>query len=509
MNRYSLRIASALTLSAILLAGLASGQDNSKTIGPYIEDQTIAIIRVDTTRIDAPAALTGLSEIIPNRRISTQFAAGAAKVGGPAGILKEAGAQMYAVFNLTDVPRPGPFMIITLNPDADRDKVLKALSPMQPKPRALKDNLIYVGPEAVLERIDAGSPALRPGFAAAFKAAGDAPVQIVIATSADQRRVLAEMLPQLPDELGGGSGRAIATIDWLAVGMELPPTVSLDITIQSQSEEAARSLKSTLTSLLVSLSTMDSVREAIPKIKELTSVVVPKVEGSRLKLRISKDDGNLKPFLAAVSAPVGTAQDRASQVLCTNNMKQLALAMHIYHDRHKRFPPAASESDDGEKLLSWRVHLLPYLEQAALYEKFHLDEPWDSDHNKKLIAEMPKVFACPSLELGEGKTSYLAPTGEHGLLKGTERVRIRDIRDGTSNTIMIVDAAADSAVIWTKPDDLEVDPDDLLAGIAGHHEKAFHTAFCDGSVRRIPIDISPKTLRLLFDPDDGNPIPRF
>jgi len=155
------------------------------------------------------------------------------------------------------------------------------------------------------------------------------------------------------------------------------------------------------------------------------------------------------------------------------------------------------------------VHLLPYLDQKALHAKFHLDESWDSDHNKKLIAEIPPVFACPARDLGEGKTTYRVPNGEHGFLNGSERVRLRDITDGTSNTIMIVDASHENAVIWTKPGSFEIDPKEPRAGLDGDHEKLFYAAFGDGSVHRLPLGIASKTLTWLFDSDDGNPIPRF
>ena len=78
-----------------------------------------------------------------------------------------------------------------------------------------------------------------------------------------------------------------------------------------------------------------------------------------------------------------------------NNEKQIALAMHNYHAANDHLPPAAIKDKAGKPLLSWRVAILPYLEQAALYNKFHLDEPWDSPHNKALIASMPAVYACP------------------------------------------------------------------------------------------------------------------
>src|SRR5690606_26181785 len=132
-------------------------------------------------------------------------------------------------------------------------------------------------------------------------------------------------------------------------------------------------------------------------------------------------------------------------------------------------------SNDGKPLLSWRVHLLPFLEEQELYEQFHLDEPWDSTHNKQLISKMPSVFLCPSsgLKPQNGKTTYLAPVGEGLLFDGTdEGTRFRTITDGTSNTVAILDMGDDRAVVWTQPADWEYDQDPL-AGIGGHHAGIF------------------------------------
>ena len=77
-------------------------------------------------------------------------------------------------------------------------------------------------------------------------------------------------------------------------------------------------------------------------------------------------------------------------------MKQIVLAMWNYEDLKKHLPPVAIRDKNGKALLSWRVAILPQLEQGALYNEFHLDEPWDSEHNKALVAKMPAVLPRPT-----------------------------------------------------------------------------------------------------------------
>jgi hypothetical protein len=152
------------------------------------------------------------------------------------------------------------------------------------------------------------------------------------------------------------------------------------------------------------------------------------------------------------------------------------------------------------------VHILPYIDQQALYDQFKLDEPWDSENNKKLIEKIPAIYLDPSAKLKPGETTYLVPVSEGTVFAGKEPLRFPDIRDGTSNTLMVVNVAPERAVIWTKPDDLTVTQANPFAGILTATRKKFEAAFCDGSVRVLSDAMDPKTLWLLFQANDGTPI---
>jgi RNA polymerase sigma factor (sigma-70 family) len=188
-----------------------------------------------------------------------------------------------------------------------------------------------------------------------------------------------------------------------------------------------------------------------------------------------------------------------------NNLKLLALAMHNYVSAYGQFPPAAVYSSDGKPLLSWRVLLLPYLDQQDLYAQFKLDEPWDGPTNKKLLAKMPDVF---SFAPGKGKvtqdTIYQVFTGVGTIFPSPKASKITDITDGTSNTILIVEAA--EAVPWTKPADLAFDPKKPLPKLGGISKKVFLSAFADGSVRTLKQSIKAETLRALITSNGGEVI---
>lgn len=209
----------------------------------------------------------------------------------------------------------------------------------------------------------------------------------------------------------------------------------------------------------------------------------------------------------ALAEALHKVRGSASRLQSANNLKQIGIAMHNYHDVNGRFPPAAVYDKDGKPLLSWRVLILPYVEQDALFKEFHLDEPWDSEHNKKLMEKLtPPVYVSPEAkDKDKHVTHYLGFHGKGAFFEGTQGIRIADITDGTSNTILAVEA--DKAVPWSKPEDLPYDPSKPLPMLGGLTPGGFNAAFCDGSVHFIKKDIDPKTLHLLIQRNDGQVIP--
>jgi hypothetical protein len=180
-----------------------------------------------------------------------------------------------------------------------------------------------------------------------------------------------------------------------------------------------------------------------------------------------------------------------------NNLKMIGLAMHNYAGANEnRFPPAAIRKN-GKALLSWRVAILPYLDQNALYERFHLDEPWDSPHNKTLLKEMPPVFAGSALE----KTLYQVFVGPGALFEGDEGTKLSAVTDGIAFTVLVAEGA--KAVPWTKPEDLTYDPEKPLPELGGMLPDGIAVCFADGSARILRKTIPASTLRALITRNGG------
>jgi hypothetical protein len=198
--------------------------------------------------------------------------------------------------------------------------------------------------------------------------------------------------------------------------------------------------------------------------------------------------------------------------------------MYNYADvNNGAFPPAVLYGPDGKTPYSWRVALLPFLEQAPLYNQYKFDEPWDSENNKKVLAKMPGTYRDPNDPPDSTFSSYYGLVGPSTIFSGKEGAKPSQILDGTSNTIMFVEAKRN--IPWTKPEDIAY-ADDLPAAnaarppaspsryagdkplprLGGRYADVFLAALCDGSVRAISQKIEPYVLRALITRDGGEVI---
>jgi len=211
--------------------------------------------------------------------------------------------------------------------------------------------------------------------------------------------------------------------------------------------------------------------------------------------------------VALLLPAVQSAREAARRAQCTNNLKQIGLAFHNYHSATNAFPRAAITDKQGKPLLSWRVAILPYIEQQELYNKFKLDEPWDSPNNKALLKEMPTTYVCPSRSNAEPfATTYQVFSGKGAMFENGQDIGLASITDGTSNTILVVEAK--EAVPWTKPADLTFDPEAApsLNGAGSPHPGGFNVLFADGAVRFIKLAINLDVFRALITRNAGEVI---
>jgi len=224
------------------------------------------------------------------------------------------------------------------------------------------------------------------------------------------------------------------------------------------------------------------------------------------------------PILIALLLPaVQAAREAARRMQCSNHEKQMVLALHNYHDVYGAFPPLHTVDEEGNPLHSWRVLILPFIEQSALYEAIRLDEPWDSEHNRQFHDRMPSIYRCPSSSGGVlfRDTTYSAVAG--GSFQPATKaesvlgLKLSDVTDGTSNTLAIVEVR--EPFNWMDPT-ADVTVEELVNWVVrsgrvragSRHSGGMNVALLDGSVRFIAYEIDPEILRAMATPSGGESV---
>ena len=213
-------------------------------------------------------------------------------------------------------------------------------------------------------------------------------------------------------------------------------------------------------------------------------------------------------LVALLLPAVQAAREAARRTQCNNNLKQIAIAFQNYNDTYGTFPPAYIPDEDGKPMHSWRVLILPFIEQQGLHQRYDFDEPWDSPNNRAVTDVHIPAFTCPSspTSTGSAETNYMVITGPGTVFDGAKAAKLAEIKDGTSNTLLVVEVAG-AGTNWAEPVDLDASklaPPFSAGGpdkAGSHHPGGMNGAMCDGSVQFISDTVARETLDALISKD--------
>jgi hypothetical protein len=308
--------------------------------------------------------------------------------------------------------------------------------------------------------------------------------------------------------------------------LQFGPETQLDFLARFDDEETAINAENSLGTLLyVAREKLPQLAEDVDISEKETPALAALVAEARRSMRnptIQRNGKLLSGFLkmktdpAALPAVFKDLEKATQRTRSANNLHQLGVALHSFHDANGQLPAAYSTDGQGKPLLSWRVAILPYIEQGELYKQFHLDEPWDSEHNVKLLDKMPEVYAPVRPTKEKNVTYYRVFVGwstalPPGRMRWQGGVHITQITDGTSNTLMVVEGA--EAVPWTRPDEIPFDVDKMwpqfgevkeVPKLGGQFPDGFHAVMCDGSVYFFRKETPPRVLAPLIVRNDGS-----
>jgi prepilin-type processing-associated H-X9-DG protein len=296
------------------------------------------------------------------------------------------------------------------------------------------------------------------------------------------------------------------------------------------SKESAVEARETLIDLIdMSVTTMtldmgqrDEMIDFIPFVsaylRGFFRTLLPVVDGDQLVYATSGENGMAAAVgvgglgVALLLPAVQAAREAARRMQCSNNLKQIGLAMHTYYDVRQSLPPAYTVDKDGKPLHSWRVLILPYMEQTALYERIRLNEPWDSPYNSQFHDVMIPTFQCPSNSFVApgANCCYTVVLGEHTAFPGAKPIGFAEVTDGLSNTILVAERL--KPICWMDPTselvleeilDLECGINEDFEYLGSYHTGGINVVFGDGSVQFISETIDLETLKSMFIRDDG------
>jgi len=534
-------------------AASASAQQSGESaaaISSILDDQTIAVVRLDASQLDLNNVAAFVERIAKADEDDRKVIATRMKRFNDwiDRFRKAGGREMYFVLNFDDLTEAGPIVCVPRQGITDLRELegllLKGHS-AKPTDRPFlfaadsfveRNRLLIFGSESQLKRLENRKGAGRELPKDLLGAVDQADISLFVFPTDDQRRVLSEFFrePQaeaanfarlktdeIPAALRLDRSRIAPValtegLQWMTLGIKTRGTPTATVVVGAKDADSAQAVvlwggafREIIRQKLTAKGTASAESATIAAlINQAAKLLRPNVEGNRVVIRVDAGELASSPLGAVLGSGIKGALGSARQQVVRSNLKQVALAMHNFHDVYKHFPPQAIRDKDGKPLLSWRVSLLAYVD-AGLYQQFHLDEAWNSPHNKELIAKIPDIFAPENEEFrDEGKTTILVPVGEKTIFGPIYGVAIKDITDGTANTILAIDASDKRAVPWTKPEDLDadIDVDDLKSAIFGRRDRAL-CAFADGSVRAISSRIQATTLQSFLTRNAGDIVP--
>jgi hypothetical protein len=388
------------------------------------------------------------------------------------------------------------------------------------------DRTIVMAKEVVLREIiaDRGAPAARHAWDDALQKAGKGQVMLAVDTRW-LRRELARVTAG-----PGGAAEKLAIFSPLYEKAQAHAlcvnatdrSLAVDLVSAVQGPENAKAVAETLQAVVtLGKNALQGLRRDVgqqPQVGEAAQWALEAAESAVEKARIETTEGfvrlhaesavDLAEGIRLMVPAVIKAKADANRYQSVNNLKQIGLAFHNFAsvNQNTHFPASANR-DKGKFPYSWRVAILPYIEQQELYNQYNFDEPWDGPNNRKLIDKMPGTYAYPGPDgrpSSRSHASYFVFTGPRTIGGDEDGTQLAEITDGTSNTILAVEAKRD--VPWTKPEDIPFDPNGPPPELGGFTPEGFNALFGDGSVRYIKKAVAPQTLKALITRDGGEVI---
>jgi hypothetical protein len=519
MTVFSVVTAAVLT-SAVFSADVPSGGNDAMTVNHLAGESTYLVVKVDPARMGSGEQATA-SETSNDANEQTRQHSVALIQRGITWL--QAMTKGEPIVVMLNMPRPESLMptvlFVPTTPEFGVEQVSRGLDLLEAGQIRVHGGWIAATPETgldIVRMLDDLPSVPRDEVRTAGESVSAYPVQVLLVPPAHVRRTVRELMPQLPAEWGGGSSDVLTEgLVWAALGLD-PLTLRGEMIIQSTSAQTAQAFVESLPGL------WQGLYRALPRgdhalAPELFAKAISQISVSsqapgqvRLSLDAMGQTVEVLDYLNTVAQSVSTVW---GQQRIKTRLKRILYGMHYYHDQYQAFPPHAEARDThGRSKLSWRVHLLPFLGQQELYKQFHLNEEWDSPHNRSLLEKMPRIYGQgifdgdPGRPIPTGYTTIVAPVGNGTVFGGDKVVSFRDMGDGVAQTVVLVEVKPELAVPWTAPQDYAFDPQAPASGMRCWPDGKLVVAFGDSSTYAISSRLKAEQYTGIFTYDGGERI---
>lgn len=547
MKTKSILLALMLTvLSATLFARTTFAQEKTdpvyEKIAPYIRTNTLFVSHVDLGKLDIDTAAEKLKARITKlldsagemggdesadslkEEFETEFEAGKESLKQSLQILEDAGISEFYTLTMLEFVETFPVILVIPGEVTVDEKIMDMLEiPMLPGGRdgSMSFFMVAADPSGLSEeevkkaygQLMKLKVAKRPEINAAFALQSKSPIRLVFAPPAGLKGMAQMFAPaalaEMPFPIDATKvSDLIRNTQTISAGID-PAALRLNLAIQMPTDQAAKEsdefIRSVYDKALEGDDADPMTKMMMQQFKPIVMDFLPKANKNRLILVLNEAllDKYEGPVVAMLLPAVTAAREAARRMQCTNNIKQLTLALHNYHDAHLALPPLYTVDANGKPLHSWRVLILPFIEEQKLYDQIKLDEPWDSKHNSQFHDKVLSVFSCPSNKnVKKGENCCYSVIAGEAFIPAKQEKEIKGnsfsaISDGTSNTIAIVEVA--EPFCWMDPtkdvtlEELQVGINKPDGRVGGSHPMIANFGFMDGSVRAIS-EFTPSNL---------------
>lgn len=520
-----------IAIVVTLYANMALAADHRAALKDHLAEDVVAVGYLDLASIDTLGLLEwGESLGLVPGEIRGEAVKSAMAMQARLDEAVDAGANhVYWLFRVSDISHGGPTWVVPIakggNARAALELIQSSLTADEGERAAAIPEFWEVKGRAVLgansaeqlEQAKAARPTKPRDLSEAWESLGGGDCGVVVVGDDDSRRVVREMFPPLPEPFGAINGELIADgLAWGGLSMKLPPDLQTQLVIKAQNKETAEVVQQGIAGGLTLAKGMSLAGLAIDQaeLASMVGAVATRVEGTQVRIDLDALTSDAERMADLLRPPIRAARLNSQRKRRMISFKAIGLAMHRYADKNQGvFPTQGNYDESGKPLLSWRVQLLPYLDKRSLYNQFHLDEPWDSEHNLKLVYQMPEIYSDPDPALRkinqEGRTTFVVPVGSDAMFGDHEGTSFKQIVDGTSNTIMLVEVVPEKAVAWTKPEDWDVDFGNPWTDVRRSDREWFTAGYADASATNIhESEVDDDKLRALLTKFGGEVVNR-